>query len=72
MSDEIWDALRTRTQMSAVSRIERGASEAGEVAVRSIQAFQMALDNKSQALPLSNALWRAKDDLKKWEDRSCD
>jgi hypothetical protein len=69
MSDEIRDALRSRTPMSAVSKIERGASEAGEVAVRSIQAVQMVLENKSQALPLSNALWQAKDDLKKWEDQ---
>jgi hypothetical protein len=68
-SDEIRDALRTRTPMSAVSNIERGASEAAEVAVRSIQAVQMVLENKSQALPLSNALWQAKDDLKKWEDQ---
>jgi hypothetical protein len=68
MSDEIRDALRTRTSMATVSGSGHG-SEAGEVAVRSIQAVQMVLENKSQALPLSSALWQAKDDLKKWEDQ---
>jgi hypothetical protein len=38
--------------MAAISSSEHGASEAGEVAVRSIQAVRMALENKSQALPL--------------------
>ena len=69
MSDEIRDALRTRTLMATVSGSEHGVSEAVEVAVRSIQAVQMALENKSRALPLSNALWQAKNDLKKWEDQ---
>jgi hypothetical protein len=68
MSDEIRDALRTRTPMAAISSREHGAIGADEVAVRSIQAVRMALENKSPALPLSNALWQAKDDLKKWED----
>ena len=52
MSDEIRDALRTRTPMATVSGSEHGVSEAGEVAARSIQAVQMVLENKSQALPL--------------------
>jgi hypothetical protein len=29
----------------------------------------MALENKPETLPLAKALWRAIDDLKKWEDQ---
>ena len=43
--------------------------DTGDVAVRSIQAVQMSLENKPEALPLEKALWQAKGDLKKWEDQ---
>jgi hypothetical protein len=68
MSDEIRDALRTRTLMVATSSSEHDTSESGDVAVRSIQAVQMALENKPEA-PLEKALGQAKGDLKKWEDQ---
>jgi hypothetical protein len=69
MSDEIRDTLRARTPMAAVSSIEQDVSAAGDFAERSIQAVHMALENKPEALPLAKALWRAIDDLKKWEDQ---
>jgi hypothetical protein len=67
MSDEIRDALRTRTPMSPASSIERDVT--GDVAARSVQAVQMVLENKPDALPLAKALWQAKDDLMRWEDQ---
>jgi|ERR1700722_10408654 hypothetical protein len=69
MSDEIRDALRARTPMAAASSSEQDVSAAGDVAARSIQAVQMALEKKPEAPPLAKALWQAKDDLKKWEDQ---
>jgi hypothetical protein len=69
MGDEIRDALRTRIELSAASRNEQSASEAGNVAVRSAEAIQMALEKKPEARPLVEALRQAKDDLKKWEDQ---
>ncbi len=69
MSDEIRDALRARTPMPTASSSEQDVSAAGDVAARSIQAVQMALENKPEAQPLAKALWQAKDDLKKWEDQ---
>jgi hypothetical protein len=72
MSDEIRDGLRARTPMAAVSNTEQDAKVAGDVAARSIQAVNMALENKPEALPLAKALWQAKDGLKKWEDQSID
>jgi hypothetical protein len=69
MSDEIRDALRTRTPMAAASSIEHEVNESGDVAVRSIQALRTALENKLEALPLEKTLWQAKVDLKKWEDQ---
>jgi hypothetical protein len=69
MSDEIRDALRARTPMAAASSSEQDVSAAGDVAARSIQTVQMALEKKPEAPPLAKALWQAKDDLKKWEDQ---
>jgi hypothetical protein len=67
MSDEIRDALRTRTPMADVSSSENDLNESADVAVRSIQAVRMALENRPETLPLKKTLWRAKDGLKKWE-----
>jgi hypothetical protein len=69
MSDEIRDALRARTPMAAVSSTEQDVRAAGDVAARSVQAVQMALENKPEARPLAKALSQAKGDLKKWEDQ---
>jgi hypothetical protein len=69
MSDEIRDALRTRTPLSAASGSEHNVTEAGNVALRSVQAVQMALEKRPDAPPLAEALRQAKDDLKKWEDQ---
>jgi hypothetical protein len=69
MRDEIRDALRARTPMAAASSMEKDVSAAGDVAARSIQAVQMAIEKKPQAPPLANALWQAKEDLKNWEDQ---
>jgi hypothetical protein len=69
MSDEIRDALRTRAPMADASSSEHDVNESADVAVRSIQAVRMALENKPEALPLKKTLWRAKDGLKKWEDQ---
>jgi hypothetical protein len=69
MSDEIRDTLRARTPMAAVSSTEHDVSAAGDIAARSIQAIQMALENKPEAQPLVKALVQAKVDLKKWEDQ---
>jgi hypothetical protein len=55
MSDEIRDALRARTPMAAVSSTEQGTKVAGDVAARSIQAVNMALENKPEARPLAKA-----------------
>jgi hypothetical protein len=49
MSHEIRDALRTRTPMAAASSSEQDLSAAGDVAARSMQAVQMALENKREA-----------------------
>jgi hypothetical protein len=69
MSDEIRDALRARTPMAAVSSTEQDAKVAGDVAARSIQAVNVALENKPEAQPVAKALGQAKYDLKKWEDQ---
>jgi hypothetical protein len=69
MSDELRDTLRTRIQLSGASDSVGSVSEAGDVAVRSVQAIELALGKKPDALPLAEALWQAKEDLKKWEDR---
>jgi hypothetical protein len=55
MSDEIRDALRARTPMAAVSSTEQDTKVAGDVAARSIQAVNMALENKPEARPLAKA-----------------
>jgi hypothetical protein len=44
-------------------------TEAGDVAVRSVQAIRLTLDKRPDAPPLAEALRQAKDDLKKWEDQ---
>jgi hypothetical protein len=69
MSDEIRDALRARIQLDAASSTEQNVSVAGDVAVRSVRAIQLALEKKPDAAPLAEALRQAKDDLKKWEDQ---
>ena len=69
MSDEIRDALRTRVKQPATSHSEQSVSEAGDVAVRSVQAIQLAFEKKPDAPPLVEALRQANADLKKWEDR---
>jgi hypothetical protein len=48
---------------------EQDAKVAGDVAARSIQAVNVALENKPEAQPVAKALGQAKYDLKKWEDQ---
>jgi hypothetical protein len=69
MSDEIRDTLLTRVKQSAASHSEQSVSEAGDVAVRSVQAIQLAFEKKPDAPLLAEALRQANADLKKWEDR---
>jgi hypothetical protein len=49
MSDEIRDTLRARTPIAAATSSEQDVSAAGDVAARSIQAIQMALEKKPRS-----------------------